>query len=142
MPIDATGLDRFLEAQAPVWAQVVRELTAGRKATHWMWFVFPQLKGLGRTSTAQFYGIASRAEALAYWQHPALGLRLKECAELVLAAPSGLTAQNVLGSPDDMKLRSSMTLFAAVAPEESVFNGVLQRFYGGEPDPVTLAMLR
>jgi uncharacterized protein (DUF1810 family) len=137
----AGDLARFVEAQASVFDAVRAELKAGTKCTHWMWFVFPQLRGLGRTSTAQFYGIDSRAEALAYWQHPILGARLKECAELVLAARSGVTARDILGSPDDLKLRSCMTLFSAVAPDESVFSDVLQRFYDGEPDPVTLQLL-
>ncbi len=141
MANDATGLDRFLQAQAPVYTQVVREFSAGRKATHWMWFIFPQMRGLGSTSTAQLYGIESKAEALAYWQHPVLGARLKECAELVLAAPSRLTAHDIFGTPDDLKLRSCMTLFVAVAPEEPVFAAVLQRFYEGEPDPLTLRLL-
>jgi len=136
------GLDRFLEAQAPVYGQARSELAAAAKRTYWMWFIFPQLAGLGRTSTARFYGIKSRAEALAYWQHPVLGARLKECAELVLAAPSGMTARGVLGTPDDLKLRSCMTLFAQVAPDESVFRDVLERFYEGEPDDVTLELLK
>ena len=135
------SLDRFLEAQTSVYSEVVRELRASRKTSHWMWFIFPQLKGLGRTSTAQFYGIESRAEALAYWQHPVLGARLKECAELVLAVPSGTTARGVLGTPDELKLRSCMTLFAAVVPAEAVFCDVLERFYAGESDEVTLRML-
>ena len=135
------SLDRFLEAQASVYSKVVRELRASRKTSHWMWFIFPQLKGLGRTSTAQFYGIESKAEALAYWQHSVLGARLKECAELVLAVPGGTTARGVLGTPDDLKLRSCMTLFAAVVPAEAVFRDVLERFYEGESDEVTLRML-
>lgn len=136
------GLDRFLEAQASVYEQARSELAAAAKRTHWMWFIFPQLAGLGRTSTAKFYGIESRAEALAYWQHPVLGARLKECAELVLDAPSGVTAHGIFGTPDDLKLRSSMTLFAAVAPGEAVFRDVLERFYEGERDEVTLTLLR
>jgi uncharacterized protein (DUF1810 family) len=136
------GFDRFLEAQDPVFDQVRAELTAACKCSHWMWFIFPQLKGLGRTETAKFYGIESRAEALAYWQHPVLGARLKQCAELVLAAPSGLTAHDVFGTPDDMKLRSCMTLFAAVVTQEPLFSDVLERFHDREPDEVTLAMLR
>jgi uncharacterized protein (DUF1810 family) len=142
MKSDGTGLDRFLQAQAPVYDQVQSELVAGRKASHWMWFIFPQLGALGRTSTARFYGIGSAAEALAYWQHPVLGSRLKECAELVLAAASGLTAHDIFGTPDDLKLRSSMTLFAAVAPEQPVFGRVLERFYGGEPDQTTLGLVK
>ena len=141
MSSSAFNLDRFLKAQAPVYVQVVRELAAARKTSHWMWFIFPQLKGLGRTSTAQFYGIASKAEALAHWQHPVLGARLKECAGLALAAPSGLAAHDVFGTPDDLKLRSCMTLFAAVATEETVFTDVLERFFEGEPDPLTLRLL-
>ena len=135
------GLDRFLEAQAPVYGQARSELAAAAKRSHWMWFIFPQLKGLGRTSTARFYGIGSKAEALAYWQHPVLGARLKECAELVLAAPNGATAHGIFGTPDDLKLRSCMTLFAAVAPGEAVFRDVLERFYEGEPDEATLELL-
>ena len=135
------GLDRFLEAQAPVYGEVRSELAAAAKRTHWMWFIFPQLAGLGRTSTAKFYGIESRAEALAYWEHPVLGARLKECAELVLAAQSGVTAHGIFSTPDDLKLRSCMTLFAAVAPDEAVFRDVLERFYEGEPDEVTLRVL-
>jgi uncharacterized protein (DUF1810 family) len=106
-----------------------------------MWFVFPQLKGLGRSSTALFYGIASREEALAYWQHPVLGPRLRECAGLLLQAPADRSALQVMGSPDDLKLRSCMTLFAAVAPAEPVFNAVLQRYFDGQPDARTLELL-
>jgi uncharacterized protein (DUF1810 family) len=135
-----TDLQRFVAAQDPVYGQVCAELAAGRKASHWMWFVFPQLRDLGRSATARFYGLASRAEALAYWQHPVLGARLRQCARLVLAV-QGRTAHDIFGSPDDLKLRSCMTLFAAVAPEEPVFAQVLQRFFGGEPDPRTLALL-
>lgn len=136
------GLDRYLEAQDPVFRQVVEELAAGFKCSHWMWFIFPQLKGLGHTATAKFYGIESRAEALAYWQHPVLGVRLKQCAELVLAAPRGLTAHSIFGTPDDLKLRSCMTLFGAVASQEAVFGKVLARFYDGKPDEATLTMLQ
>ncbi len=141
MEHSCSGLGRFLEAQAPVYPQAIRELAAGRKTSHWMWFIFPQMRGLGRTSTAQFYGIESKAEALAYWKHPVLGARLKECAGLVLTAPSGLTAHDILGSPDELKLQSSMTLFAAMAPMEPVFTDVLARFYEGEQDQVTLRLL-
>lgn len=137
-----TGLDRFLIAQAPVYDEVLAELAAGSKTSHWMWFIFPQLRDLGRSSTARFYGIESKAEALAYWQHPVLGPRLKTCAGLVLAAPAGLTAHGIFGTPDDLKLRSCMTLFGAVAPVETVFGEVLQRFYAGVPDAATLALLQ
>ena len=134
-------LQRFVDAQAPVFADVCDELAAGRKRTHWMWFIFPQLRELGRSATARFYGLASRDEALAYWRHPVLGPRLKRCAELVLNV-SGRTAREIFGTPDDLKLRSCMTLFADVAAEEPVFARVLERFYGGRPDEMTLALLR
>ena len=133
-------LQRFVDAQAPVFDDVCDELAAGRKTTHWIWFIFPQLRELGRSATARFYGITSRDEALAYWQHPVLGPRLKQCAELVLNV-GGRTAHDILGTPDDLKLRSCMTLFAAVAGDEPVFTRVLERFYGGRPDERTLALL-
>ena len=137
---DPHGLQRFVDAQAPVWHQVEAELRAGRKASHWMWFVFPQLKGLGRSAIALHYGIASREEALAYWQHPSLGPRLKQSSEWVLAV-QGRTALQILGSPDDLKFRSCMTLFGQVAPEEPVFGQALDKYFGGEPDANTLALL-
>lgn len=138
----ASSLERFLIAQEPVYEQVLAELSAASKTSHWMWFIFPQLRDLGRSSTARFYGIDSKAEALAYWQHPVLGSRLKECTGLVLAAPAGLTAHRIVGTPDDLKLRSCMTLFGAVAPVETAFGVVLQRFYAGVPDAATLALLQ
>ncbi len=116
-------------------------MARGAKTSHWTWFVFPQLRGLGRSATAQLYGIASEAEARAYWQHPVLGPRLKECAELLLAI-QGKTALQILGSPDDIKLRSSMTLFERAAPEEPVFGRTLERFFDGERDARTLDLLR
>ena len=134
----ASRLERFVSAQAPVYAAVLRELAAGSTTSHWMWFVFPQLTSLGRSGTARFYGLDGRADALAYWRHPVLGARLLECTRLVLAA-QGRSAHDIFGSPDDLKLRSCMTLFAAVAPEAPAFRGVLDRFYGGEGDPLTLA---
>jgi len=134
------GLDRFIEAQSSVYASVLAELGAGRKTSHWMWFVFPQLASLGRSATARFYGLADRAEAAGYWRHPVLGERLVQCTRLVLAA-RGKTAHEIFGSPDDLKLRSCMTLFAAVAPDEPVFGEVLACFYAGQPDPLTLAEL-
>ena len=140
MDAAARGLQRFVDAQAPVYGQVCAELAAGRKTSHWMWFVFPQLVALGRSATARFYGIASRAEALAYWRHPVLGPRLRHCTRLVLAT-GGTSAHAIFGSPDDLKLRSCMTLFAAVAPEEPVFTQVLARFYAGAPDAATIALL-
>ena len=134
-------LERFVEAQDRVYEGVRHELAAGRKATHWMWFVFPQLRGLGRSATAQFYGVGSRGEAAAYLRHPVLGARLRECVELVLAV-DGATAHAIFGSPDDLKFRSSMTLFAAVAPAEPLFRRALERYFGGQPDPATLEILR
>ena len=141
MEKDPLSLDRFVHAQAPVYDRVCDELAAGRKQTHWMWFVFPQLKALGRSHTAQHYGIAGADEAVAYWHHPLLGLRLVQCAALVLAVPKR-SAHDIFGSPDDLKLRSSMTLFAAVAPESKSFQAVLDRYYDGQPDPATVTLLQ
>lgn len=137
---DPHDLQRFVDAQDAVWPAVTAELARGAKSSHWMWFVFPQLKGLGRSSTAQHYGIASRDEALAYWRHPVLGPRLKQCAELMLAI-GGKSALQILGSPDDMKFRSSMTLFEQVVPDEPAFGRAIARYFGGERDPRTLALL-
>ncbi|CAM3614003.1 DUF1810 domain-containing protein [Polaromonas hydrogenivorans] len=137
---DPHHLQRFVLAQDPIYPQVCAELAAGAKASHWMWFVFPQLQALGRSSTAQFFGIASRDEALAYWQHPMLGPRLKACAELVLAV-QGKTALQIFHSPDDLKFRSSMTLFAQVAPQEPVFDRALDKYFGGKGDARTLELL-
>jgi uncharacterized protein (DUF1810 family) len=134
------SLNRFVEAQSPVYAAVCAELSSGRKTGHWMWFIFPQLKALGRSSTAQFYGIESKDEALAYWRHPVLGPRLKHCAQLVLNT-RGKTAHEIFGTPDDLKLRSCMTLFSAVAGDEPTFAQVLSRFFQDEPDAKTTALL-
>jgi len=133
-------LQRFLDAQAPVYDEVCAELRAGRKQSHWMWFIFPQLRGLGHSALAQHYGIASRAEALAYAQHPVLGARLKECMALLLAQPR-LSAVDILGDIDAMKLRSCATLFAAVAPQEPVFQQVLDQFHSGQPCHRTAELL-
>ena len=133
-------LNRFVEAQARVRPQVVAELTAGRKETHWIWFVFPQIAGLGHSFTAQRYAIGSLDAARRYLDHPVLGERLRECAEAVLAV-EGRTATQILGSPDDLKLRSCATLFAAVAPAGSVFERLLTKYYDGEKDERTLRLL-
>lgn len=133
-------LDRFVKAQAPVFEQALGELREGRKQSHWMWFVFPQLVGLGHSQMARTYGISSVDEAAAYLQHSVLGRRLFECAEAVFAVP-GRTAREILGSPDDLKLRSCATLFAAISPADSVFHRVLDHFFGGHPDPRTLELL-
>lgn len=135
------GLQRFVEAQDRVYDAVKEELAAGNKTSHWMWFVFPQLKRLGRSTIAKHFGIESGGEALAYWQHPILGQRLKECTQLVLAT-GGKTVHEIFGSPDDLKFRSCMTLFAQVAPAEPVFSQALERFFGGQPDAMTLSLLQ
>ncbi|MFV1918504.1 DUF1810 domain-containing protein [Sphingomonas sp. MJ1 (PH-R8)] len=131
------ALDRFVEAQAGVWAQALAELKAGRKTSHWMWFVFPQIAGLGRSETARFYAISDVAEARAYLAHPLLGARLREAAAALLAH-RGRSAEAMLGGIDAIKLRSSMTLFEAVAPEEPVFAAVLEAFFSGQRDPETV----
>ncbi len=133
-------LQRFLDAQAPVYEEVCAELRAGCKESHWMWFIFPQLRGLGQSAMAQRYGIAGRAEALAYVQHPVLGTRLRECMALLLTHKD-LSAEDLLGDIDAMKLRSCATLFATVAPDEPLYAQVLQRFFRDQPDPHTQALL-
>ncbi|MDP4078236.1 DUF1810 domain-containing protein [Acidovorax sp. A1169] len=133
-------LDRFLGAQEPVWARVLAELKAGKKRSHWMWFVFPQLKGLGHSDMAVRYAIQSRAEAQAYLDHPVLGSRLRECCQLLLALPTA-SARDVLGTPDDLKLCSSMTLFGEVSATDSVFQAVLQQYFDGVKDARTLELL-
>ena len=134
------GLTRFVEAQDRVYAAVRGELAAGNKTSHWMWFIFPQLKALGRSSIAKYFGIESRSEALAYWQHPVLGKRLKECTQLALAA-GDKTAHEIFGSPDDLKFCSYMTLFAQVVPDEPVFGEALDCFFNGQLDAMTLGLL-
>lgn len=137
---DPFQLQRFVDAQRQVYPQVCAELRAGTKSGHWMWFVFPQLRELGRSPTAKYYGIGSLAEAQAYGAHPLLGPRLRECTELLLAHRDR-SALQMLGSPDDLKLRSSLTLFARAMPQEPVFGRALAQFYGGTGDPRTLALL-
>ncbi|MGA1982618.1 MAG: DUF1810 domain-containing protein [Acidobacteriaceae bacterium] len=137
---DPNNLQRFLDAQAPVFSQVFAELREGRKRTHWMWFIFPQIAGLGSSPMAQHFAISGRAEALAYLAHPTLGPRLRECTELVNQIPNR-TIADIFGYPDDLKFRSSVTLFAAVAPGEAVFRAALDRYFAGQPDPATLARL-
>jgi uncharacterized protein (DUF1810 family) len=137
---DPHGLVRFLEAQALVYPQARAELRAGRKRTHWMWFVFPQVAGLGSSAMAQRYAIASLDEAKAYLAHPVLGERLRECAQAMLAV-DGRSAHDILGSPDDLKFHSSMTLFHRAAPAEPVFGDCLKKYFGGQEDPQTLARL-
>lgn len=135
------NLDRFVAAQAPVYETVVRELRMGRKRAHWMWFIFPQLRDLGRSSTAQFFGIAAFGEAQAYVAHPQLGTRLVACVKTMLGL-SGRSLNAILGTPDDLKFRSSMTLFdAAVRTSANVFDEALGRYCDGIADDRTLALL-
>ena len=137
---DPYDLARFVEAQAPVIEQARTELAAGRKASHWMWFVFPQIAGLGASAMARRYAVGSAEEARAYLAHPVLGSRLRDLTELACEIPQR-TANEVFGSPDDMKFRSCMTLFNAIAPHETVFRAALVRYFGGEEDARTLEIL-
>lgn len=133
-------LERFVAAQAPVYERARAELAAGAKVSHWMWFIFPQLRGLGRSAMAEHFGLASRAEAEAYLAHPVLGARLRECTRLMLDVRNK-TVHEIFGTPDDLKFHSSMTLFAAVAPEEPLFRQALDRYFGNRPDTLTEQML-
>ena len=137
---DPFNLNRFITAQEPVYDNVCRELAKGRKTSHWIWYVFPQLKGLGRSYNSEFYGIASVDEAKAYLQHPVLGERLTHCTELVNRVV-GRSIGEVLGGIDAQKFQSSMTLFAAAAPEVMVFEEALQKYFGGEKDELTLQLI-
>jgi uncharacterized protein (DUF1810 family) len=141
---DRHGLQRFVDAQEDraIYARALGELRAGRKQGHWIWFVFPQIAGLGSSPLSQAYAIGSLEEARAYLAHPLLGPRLRECCEALLAADPSLTADRILGGIDALKLRSSMTLFTRAGPEEPIFQAVLARFYAGEPDPETTRRLR
>jgi uncharacterized protein (DUF1810 family) len=137
---DPHDLQRFVDAQQAVMARVREELARGAKTSHWMWFVFPQLKGLGRSAMAERFGIASLEEAQAYWRHPLLGPRLKECTELVLAV-DGKSALQIFGSPDDVKFRSSMTLFERAVPDEPIFGRAIDRHFDGQRDASTMALI-
>ena len=138
---DPYDLARFVTAQAPVIDRVVDELRFGRKRSHWMWFVFPQIEGLGHSAMARLYAIGSLAEARAYLEHPVLGPRLIEATEIVNRLDAG-SALAVFGPPDDMKFRSSMTLFAEAATDNAPFQGALERYFRDERDPATLDRLR
>ena len=145
MSSDPFNLQRFVVAQSPVFESVRRELREGRKRSHWMWFIFPQLKGLGSSPTAVYFSIASRTEADAYLQHSILGPRLRDCTRLVNQV-DGRSIEEIFGYPDDLKFRSSMTLFAAAQPENAnpenkVFRDALQKYFAGEPDPQTIERL-
>jgi uncharacterized protein (DUF1810 family) len=137
---DPYNLARFVQAQASVYAQVLAELRDGRKRSHWIWFVFPQLAGLGHSAMAQFYAIATLEEAKAYLAHPVLGARLRECAVLVLAI-EGRSVHEIFGSPDDLKFHSSMTLFHRADDSEAAFAQCLRKYFAGREDPQTLALL-
>ena len=138
---DPFGLNRFLEAQAGVYERALAELKRGRKESHWMWFIFPQIDGLGRSSTARFYAIKSAKEAKAYLDHPLLGQRLIECSNALLQS-RGKSASDIFGFPDDLKLRSSMTLFASISGPDSVFSRVIGQYFAGQPDQRTIELLQ
>ena len=137
---DPYNLFRFVQAQKSVFEQACAELAEGRKQSHWMWFIFPQIKGLGHSFTATEFAISSREEAEAYLRHPILGSRLRRCTQLVLNV-EGRSIEDIFGYPDYLKFRSSMTLFANATQENRVFKDALQKYFGGEPDPLTLERL-
>jgi uncharacterized protein (DUF1810 family) len=139
-PGDAHDLRRFVRAQKDVYAQALSEIRSGRKRTHWMWFVFPQLDGLGSSPTARFYAIRTLEEARAYLDHPVLGHRLRECVEAALQV-EGRSASEIFGFPDDLKLRSCATLFASLLPAGSPFDRLLQKYFPDGPDAKTLELL-
>jgi uncharacterized protein (DUF1810 family) len=138
---DPYDLQRFISAQESVIDDVIHELKAGEKKTHWMWFVFPQIHGLGRSEIAKHYAISSKEEALAYLSHPVLGARLNQCV-CILADLSGRSAEQIFGSTDAMKFRSSMSLFASVSADGNIFEAALSKYYDGRPDQATLEILR
>lgn len=140
MQADGFDLGRFLHAQAGVYNRALAELQGGQKRTHWMWFIFPQIAGLGHSSTSHYYAIKSEAEARQYLNHPVLGARLVQCAEALLAV-EGISASAIFGFPDDVKLKSSMTLFATITPPESPFARVLGKYFAGQQDEKTIALL-
>lgn len=137
---DPYGLQRFVDAQARNYADALSELRAGRKASHWMWYVFPQVAGLGSSAMAQAYALRSLEEARAYLAHPVLGARLRECVAAALTV-RGRSARQVFGSPDDLKFRSSLTLFAAADPGEPLFRDALDAYFAGAPDAATVEKL-
>lgn len=139
-PFDPYNLERFVAAQDPVFTRVLAELRAGIKMGHWMWFIFPQVRGLGRSSVSVEYAISGREEAQAYLRHTTLGSRLKECTRLVLLV-EGRSVEDIFGSPDDIKFRSSMTLFAQVSSEDDIFEQTLQKYFSGVQDRLTLDRL-
>lgn len=136
------NLDRFIKAQEESFPAALSELENGYKQTHWMWFIFPQLRGLGMSSTAQFYGLADKAEAQAYLSHPVLGDRLRICTRAILRHAKTRSAREILGYPDDLKFRSCITLFSTVVPDEPLWGNAVEVFYEGKADQRTLALLR
>ena len=140
MYYDERGLDKYVSAQARDYDDALREIRSGRKRSHWIWYIFPQLDGLGYSPTAQYYGIRDLEQAKDYMAHPVLGPRLVEISEALLALPSSDPGA-VMGYPDDLKLCSCMTLFELAAPDQPVFGKVLDKFYGGRRDPLTLRLL-
>jgi uncharacterized protein (DUF1810 family) len=137
---DHYNLQRFVAAQSPVFEEVCSELRKGLKTGHWMWFIFPQIKGLGHSFLAQEFAISSREEAEAYLKHPILGPRLRECTRLVNLV-DGRSVQDIFGYPDDMKFRSCMTLFAQAMPDNQIFLDALRKYYAGQMDTLTLQLL-
>lgn len=138
---DRHDLERFISAQAPVYQRALSEIKSGQKRSHWMWYIFPQLKGLGFSEIAQRYAIRGLDEAKSYIQHPVLGARFVECGQALLQV-QGRTASEIFGFPDDLKLKSSMTLFALVSEPGSIFEQVLEKYYQGQRDEKTLALLK
>ena len=138
---DPYNLQRFVDAQQGIYDQARSEISRGQKTSHWMWFIFPQSRGLGQSPMAVRYAIASLSEAEAYLQHPLLGQRLRECCELLLTT-EGKSISEIMGSPDDLKLKSSMTLFSRSIPDNQVFLAILEKYFSGEPDDLTLKLLR
>ena len=134
-------LNRFLSAQQPIYSQVLKELRSGKKTTHWMWFIFPQIEGLGHSTTAKYYSIINSGEAKEYLTHPVLGKRLLECTTLLLQIENR-SADAIFGFPDNAKLRSCMTLFNYIAPEEKILEAVLEKYFSGHPDEKTVAILQ
>jgi uncharacterized protein (DUF1810 family) len=138
---DPFKLRRFVDAQSPVYDQALNELTAGKKRSHWMWFIFPQFKGLGKSDMAETYAITSREEAEAYLEHPVLGARIREVTRIVNDLEDR-TIEQIFGYPDELKFRSSMTLFAEVAEDDNEFDEALDKYFEGEADPQTLHLMR
>jgi uncharacterized protein (DUF1810 family) len=133
-------LDRFVDAQAPIYDQALAELRAGQKQSHWMWFVFPQIASLGQSATSRAYAIQSLDEARAYLAHPVLGVRYRECCQAVMNV-RGKSARDIFGAPDDLKFCSSLTLFAEAAPDEVLFYNLLEKYFDGDADEATLELL-